>query len=247
MFALPFFFQDENFQKEDNIILSVDTMKHVIQVLRMRVGEKLVLCNGRGSAATSQIIEVTKKHCKVNVLDVHKQDLNKHGLHLYVAFTKNSSRNEWLLEKAVELGVKSITALITDHSERDKYKKERWEQIIISAMLQSQQLYLPQFEPPIALKKCLSAIPSEHIKLIAHCNENFIKTHISSIDITQKNVSIFIGPEGDFSNNEILLLLENNFLGVNLCLQRLRTETAAIAVCSHYNLSQKNEIEKYQI
>ena len=144
MSSLAFFYHQCTFSNNASLQLSEESSKHIVQVLRMKEGEQIRLNNGDGQSAEATIINADKKKCTVQVNQVHQFSKPNYGLHLGVGFTKNASRNEWLLEKATELGVSSITPIIATRTEREKFRIDRWQNILISAMLQSQQYYLPQ-------------------------------------------------------------------------------------------------------
>lgn len=239
MAQLPHFYHNADFVLGVSCTLNEESAKHIVQVLRMRAGDKLVLCNGLGDKAVGQIDQSSKKHCSVLIESLEHIDANKYRLHLAVAFTKNTSRNEWVLEKACELGVQSIIPIVADRSERIQFKAERWNNILVSAMLQSQQVYLPILHQPLKLDQILKQWASLPLKIIAHCEEHFMRTPIDQIvQQTQESIAL-IGPEGDFSPEEITQAYASGFKGVSLCPQRLRTETAALAICSFFNLRSK--------
>jgi len=150
-------------------------------------------------------------------------------VHLAVAPTKMNDRYEWFLEKATEIGIDSITPIICDHSERKVIKPERFEKIIQSAMKQSLQCYLPKLNPVLTFKEFMKhEIPGQ--KLIAHC-EALKRQSFKSKILAKNDVTILIGPEGDFSVKEIEMALQHDYIPVTLGETRLRTETAAIAAC----------------
>jgi len=236
MSGLAFFYHNSEFTSNSTLQLSEETAKHVVQVLRMREGEKIALNNGQGQSAEATIISAEKKRCSVQINEVHQFSKAAFGLHLCVAFTKNASRNEWLLEKATELGVSSITPIISARTEREKFRIDRWQNILISAMLQSQQYYLPQLNEATKFEHILNNHDNTEQKLIAHCEAALERTPIAQLIAPKKNTVILIGPEGDFTTDEIKLASQHQFEGTILCTQRLRTETAAMAVCAHFNL-----------
>ena len=141
-----------------------------------------------------------------------------------------NDRFEWFLEKATEIGIAEITPIICDHSERKIIKTDRFDKIILSAMKQSLQYYLPKLNEPISFKDFIKQQKNEGFNLIAHCEETDKKS-LKEILKPNENVTILIGPEGDFSEKEINLALENNYIPVTLGNTRLRTETAAVVAC----------------
>jgi 16S rRNA (uracil1498-N3)-methyltransferase len=236
MAHLPFFYQDTVLQKGASLSLNEETAKHVVQVLRKKIGDQVIINNGKGDTAVVTLMEVTKKKCSVLINEVNHYPQAQFGLHLCVAFTKNTSRNEWLLEKACELGVMSIRPIISQRTEREKYREDRWQNILISAMMQSQQYYLPRLYPATKLEQIFEEHTATEQKLIAHCEADFERTAITAALTAQKNTVMLIGPEGDFSPEEIQMSMQKGFKGIILCTQRLRTETAAMSVCAYFNL-----------
>jgi 16S rRNA (uracil1498-N3)-methyltransferase len=206
----------------------------------MQAGEKLQLTDGKGSVADVTITDAGKKKCTVNVDSITKHQPPVTRLHLAIAFTKNTSRNEWLLEKATELGVSSIIPLSVTRSERERAKYERWNGILISAMLQSQQYYLPHLSEALSLKDLITKYDVAQ-KLIGHCITSSPRAAIAKALQPRKETLILIGPEGDFTKEEVTLCEQNGFTGISLASQRLRTETAAMAVCAYFN-SINNEV-----
>jgi 16S rRNA (uracil1498-N3)-methyltransferase len=163
-------------------------------------------------------------------VSLEKQDPMSYRLHLAVAPTKLNDRYEWFLEKATEIGVTEITPIICDHSERKVINHERYNKIIQSAMKQSLKAYLPILHEAITLKNFLSQEHSEEIKCIAHC-ENIDKQSLKSVVKKNKDTLILIGPEGDFSINEINRAIALKIIPITLGNSRLRTETAAVLAC----------------
>jgi 16S rRNA (uracil1498-N3)-methyltransferase len=203
--------------------------KHVIKVLRKKEGDILHVTNGLGLLFITEIKLASDSRCQVNIISFEQQESPKFKLHLAVAPTKMNERYEWFLEKATEIGIDEITPLICEHSERKIIKIDRFQKIIESAMKQSLHCYLPKLNEPITFN---DFIKKEQIsqKFIAHCEEIDKKSLKKEL---QKNhdVTILIGPEGDFSVKEIQLALDNNYIPVSLGNSRLRTETAAIVAC----------------
>ncbi|MBS1773501.1 MAG: 16S rRNA (uracil(1498)-N(3))-methyltransferase [Bacteroidetes bacterium] len=234
MASLPFFFHEEPVTPGAETWLDEDTSKHVGQVLRMQVGEPLLLTDGKGVEADAVISSVAKKKCSVVINKLIKHDKPQPQLHLAIAFTKNTSRNEWLLEKATELGVSSIIPLSVSRSERERIRADRWRSILISAMLQSQQYWLPDLADLTTLDKLQSLVNVDQ-KFVAHCIASKQRHNLSSVMKKGKDSMILIGPEGDFTEEEVNWCEANSFVGVSIANQRLRTETAAMAVCAYFN------------
>ncbi len=203
--------------------------KHIIKVLRKKDTDILFVTNGLGFLFKTEITLASDSKCTVKIISFEKQKPLPYQLHLAVAPTKMNDRFEWFLEKATEIGITEITPIICDHSERKQIKTERFDKILLSAMKQSNQLYLPKLNEPLAFKDFIK-IKNEDLKLIAHCEENDKKS-LKNVLKPNGNITILIGPEGDFSLKEIQLALDHNYIPVSLGTTRLRTETAAIVAC----------------
>lgn len=235
MGPLPIFFHEGVLAAGAQLSLAEDTARHVVQVLRMQQGEHIQLTDGNGIAAICTITETAKKKCNILVQEITVHQPLPNALHLAVAFTKNTSRNEWLLEKATELGVRSIIPLLAARTEREKTRHDRWRNILISAMLQSQQYHLPQLQEAMPVAKAMELCSHVPQKLIAHCMDG--KTKLPMVQAMQpgKETLILIGPEGDFTDDEVTLAEAQGCVAVSLGTQRLRTETAAMSVCAYFN------------
>lgn len=203
--------------------------KHINKVLRKKEGDILFVTNGLGVLFKTEISVASDSKCTVKILSFEQQRSSKYQLHLAVAPTKMNDRYEWFLEKATEIGVQEITPIICDHSERKVIKTERFDKILLSAMKQSNQLFLPILNEPITFKELMKKSVSGQ-KFIAHCEETNKKTLKEAI-VKDSDCIILIGPEGDFSSKEIEIALENNYNPISLGHTRLRTETAAIVAC----------------
>lgn len=203
--------------------------RHISKVLRKKEGDPIHLTDGKGNLYHGVIGVSSPKSCQVLLEKVEAQPSRRYSLHMAVAPTKNNDRYEWFLEKATEIGIDEITPIICDHSERKVVKTDRMEKILQSAMKQSLNCYLPVLHPPVTFSEFMAG---EHpaSRFIAHCydTERFdLKRRIQPDCPTL----LLIGPEGDFSEEEVALALENEFLPVSLSDNRLRTETAAIVGC----------------
>ncbi len=208
--------------------------KHIVKVLRKLEGSILHITNGKGFLFICEIILASEKKCVVKINESQFTEARNFRIHMVVAPTKMNDRYEWFLEKAAEIGVDEITPIICDHSERKIIKTERFDKILISAMKQSNQMYLPVLNEPIKLTDFLSKEISGQ-KFIAHCEETDKVELKDRIEI-QQNYTLLIGPEGDFSTNEINKALASGYLPVALGNTRLRTETAAIVGCHTFAL-----------
>lgn len=203
--------------------------RHIIKVLRKKDSDILHVTNGLGLLFETEITLASDNKCIVEVRAIKKTPEPKFRLHLAVAPTKMNDRFEWFLEKATEIGIQEITPVFCDRSERKVINPERFEKIILSAMKQSNETYLPKLNEAISFKEFIKQ-KKEGLQLIAHCEETDKKS-LKEILKPNEDIIILIGPEGDFSDKEITLALENNFQPVTLGNTRLRTETAAVVAC----------------
>jgi len=227
--ALPFFYESTVAKSSSLFELSEETSKHCIQVLRMRSGELLQLTNGKGGLYTARIAHEDKKHCTVTIESEQQFSATVKKTSLAVSLLKNASRFEWFLEKATEIGVTEIIPLICTRTEHTRFRFDRMQQILISAMLQSQQSWLPALHEPVKFNTLIQHHASTQ-KLIAHCEED-VKIPIQSISLSD-SVLMLIGPEGDFTPAEIESALAHSYQPVSMGNTRLRTETAAIVAAT---------------
>mgnify|MGYP000791233915 FL=1 len=196
----------------------------------MTEGDEILLTDGKGFFYKAAISRAHPKHCEVSILESWRQPaLWNSRIHVAVAPTKNMDRMEWFAEKATEIGIDAITCLHCRFSERKEVKTSRLEKILISAMKQSQKATLPQLEGMTDFKTFVGR-PFKGRKFIAHC-EDGKKTLLKRAYHPGEDVLVLIGPEGDFSPEEIHLALENGFEPISLGESRLRTETAALVAC----------------
>ncbi len=225
---LPYFYDSSVAAVNTNLILNEGVSKHCVQVLRMKEGDKLQLTNGKGGLFTASITKEDKKHCSVIVEEATFQPQPDKNICIAISLLKNAARWEWFLEKAVEMGIQQIIPLLCERTEKQHYKEERLHNIVVSAMLQSRQLWLPQLDRPTSLHEVINSSHSFSQKFIAYCREDNNKLSLQKIAQNQTNVQILIGPEGDFTEKEIAAALQNNYQPVSLGSTRLRTETAGV-------------------
>lgn len=228
----PFFYDERPAGAGEERALSEETARHVAQVLRMGPGQELILADGLGTLAACRISESGKKRVSVRVLDLERVPEPAVSLQLAIAFTRNTARNEWILEKATELGVRRITPLITARSNKERIRPERWTAILVSAMLQSRQAWLPLLDVPTALEGVVAQAAGQ--RLIAHCLEDGRRTGIVKALKPGLDTQLLIGPEGDFDPSEVSLAIAAGAQAISLGPNRLRTETAAIAAISQF-------------
>lgn len=226
---MQLFYNPEITNETKQFSFTKEESKHIVKVLRKSVGDTLLLTNGKGWLFKAQIVTADIKHCVVEIISKTLQNKRNYNLHLAVAPTKMNDRYEWFLEKATEIGIDSITPIICDHSERKFIKQERLEKILQSAMKQSLQCYLPKLNQAIPFKEFIKQEFLGQL-FIAHCEKSNRKSLKKELQLKQ-DITILIGPEGDFSVKEIEMAIQNKFISVTLGTSRLRTETAAIVAC----------------
>jgi 16S rRNA (uracil1498-N3)-methyltransferase len=243
------------------IVLDEDTSKHVVQVLRMKPGEQLQLTDGKGNLLTARIVDDHKKKCLVRIGSIVHHPAREKKVTLAISLLKNANRLEWLLEKVTEIGVTEIIPLICERTEKQHFRQDRMQHILVSAMLQSQQVWLPVLSMPAPFAEVVGRAGrlSESAgqlnansgntaggagdvagkagygqKYIAHCLETE-RTSLADVagrsDAAESSI-ILIGPEGDFSPKEVELALRHGFLPVTLGETRLRTETAGMVAAT---------------
>lgn len=209
--------------------LSEEESRHAVRVLRMNQGDELYLTDGKGTMHKARISESNIKHCKVSIVETYSQyEKRPYQITMAVAPTKNNDRLEWFAEKATEVGIDTIIPVLCAHSERKVLNAERLRKVVTSAVKQSLKAYMPEVQELTPFKKLVSTA-FDGVKLIAYCEDGpqgrlLIKDYVKAED----NVLILIGPEGDFSPEEIELAFANGFKPVGLGKSRLRTETAAL-------------------
>ncbi len=226
--ALPFFYKEDLVASSTDVVLDEAASKHIVQVLRMQNGEQLQLTNGRRDLFTCEIIADNRKKCEVKVIQRSRIPDPGSKITIAISLVKNSSRFEWFLEKATEIGVTEIIPLVCTRTEKTAFKFDRMKSILVSAMLQSQQCWLPVLHEPAKFNELIKSSAHQQ-KFIAHCMDD-AKRNLT--DLNNESLSskiILIGPEGDFTPDEIELALQNQFNAVTLGDTRLRTETAGIA------------------
>ena len=232
--ALPFFYLESFDASQQLITLNEETSKHVVQVLRMKEGESLQLTDGKGNLLLAKITDAHKKHCTVQVQSTSYKPQAARKITIAISLVKNANRFEWFLEKATEIGVAEIIPLLCERTERQHFRFDRMKGILVSAMLQSQQTWLPVLQEPVKFETALrQTSPSDGIlKLIAHCEETE-KNPFSNFQIDQfSNCIILIGPEGDFTTTEINQAIAAEYKPVVLGETRLRTETAGVVAAA---------------
>lgn len=231
--GLPFFYIESYSTADENISLNEDTSKHVAQVLRMREGELLLLTDGKGSTIKAAITDANRKKCVVKVISRTLQQRTAAGKIIAISPLKNSTRFEWFLEKATEIGITRFIPLLCARTEKQYLKLERIRSILISAMLQSQQSWLPDFEPAIKFPAFIENYNQPANKFIAHCEDEAGKVFLPQRTADKiLDTIVLIGPEGDFTKVEIDMAANNSFMPVTFGETRLRTETAGLVAAT---------------
>jgi 16S rRNA (uracil1498-N3)-methyltransferase len=227
--ALPYFYIDS--LEAQVLTLDEDTSKHVIQVLRKKAGDEVLLTNGRGVKATATITDDNRKRCGVRLIHQEREEEPQPRVCIAISLVKNSARFEWFLEKATEIGVREIIPLLCERTEKEKFRYDRLNNILISAMLQSQQCWLPVLHEPVNYTAAIDRTDYAH-KFIAHCLPESKQSLAQRSSGLNGSSIIFIGPEGDFSEGEIATALQKGAQPVSLGTTRLRTETAGMVAAA---------------
>lgn len=228
---LPFFLKENIDAAGKQIIFNEEASKHIVQVLRMKRGELLQVTDGKGHLLTAEIVNNHKKNCEVKIIDSIFKASSLKKISIAISLLKNAGRFEWFLEKVTEIGVREIIPLICERTEKQHFRYERMKGICTSAMLQSQQVWLPDLHHPI---KFISLFENLHHqqKFIAHCADQEKRNLVDMIEDNIQSQIILIGPEGDFTHDEIELAILHHCLPVILGETRLRTETAGIVAAA---------------
>ena len=213
--------------------LSEEESGHCVRVLRYSIGDEILITDGKGTTYTARITNPHPKHCDFEIVSREKQEPHHHfHLHIAVAPTKNIERLEWAIEKCVEIGVDEITPLLCRFSERKQLRTDRLEKIILSAAKQSLTPYLPVLHDLTPYDEFISRQKEDVStqKFIAHCYKE--DKRVLKDEVEQgRDVLVMIGPEGDFSEQEVADALASGFVPVSLGNSRLRTETAGVVAC----------------
>lgn len=227
-FSMPIFYTPHIIENPE---LPEEEARHALRVLRLREGNEVLLTDGKGFFYKATLRSTHPKHCEVNILEQYRAaPLWNFYLHIAVAPTKNTDRMEWFCEKATEIGINAITFLKCRFSERNEINTSRLEKVLAAAMKQSGKATLPVLSHGIMNFSSFVRQPFEGDTFMAHCRENYPPL-LARACSPGRNVLILIGPEGDFSPEEINEAAGQGFRPVSLGESRLRTETAALAAC----------------
>jgi 16S rRNA (uracil1498-N3)-methyltransferase len=230
---IPFFYNQQLTSTTKQLVLDEATSRHVAQVLRMQAGEPIHITNGTGLKGMARIAVAHKKSTEIHIENIAVTPKPAQQITIAISPLKNAARYEWFLEKATEIGVAAIYPILCSRTERQHFRTDRMQTIITSAMLQSQQTWMPVLHQPIKYSLALGELAQHPAqKLIAHCELDSKKMPIQQIAIPNNNKIILIGPEGDFTPAEIADAISNDFVAVSLGSTRLRTETAGIVAAT---------------
>lgn len=206
--------------------LSEEEAHHGIRVLRLKEGQEVGITDGKGQIFSGRFIPYTGKHARVEIHEIPAIEKKRtHRVVMAVAPLKSNDRFEWFLEKATELGVAEIIPILCEHGERSKYNKERWQRVMLAAVKQSLNPWLPVLHEPLKFSDFIKS--NGRKTFLAHCAPGE-KKNLSEVLGNESQICICIGPEGDFSSSEIKESLQNGYVPVSLGELRLRTETAAL-------------------
>lgn len=227
----PYFYFAHLATMSDEFLLNENSSRHIVQVLRMQTGEDLRLTDGRGLSVLVKILEANKKKCIVRIIDKQKREPPKRSVSIALCLLKNVSRFEWFLEKATELGVSEIIPLKSARTEKQQFRMDRMKNILESALIQSQQVWMPVLHEPQNINTWITNATADQ-KFIAHCEDGEKRKLTAIVEKNSSSQLIMIGPEGDFTDDEIKLALTHQFIAVELGQNRLRSETAAVAAAA---------------
>jgi 16S rRNA (uracil1498-N3)-methyltransferase len=215
----------------DSYTLDENESKHIIRVLRMKRGAGVRLIDGKGNLYEGIIDNPDQKHCTLSITGIIRNfEKRNYNIHIAISPLKNPERFEWFIEKSVEIGIDEITPLICRNTEKQSIKKERINNLIISAMKQSLKAGRTILNEPVTFNEFITG-EADCKRMIAHCNDSFSRLKISDVCSANDNVQILIGPEGDFSEEEIIKATGKGYKNIHLGSSRLRTETAGVAAC----------------
>ena len=230
---------------EENDELPFAEVTHALRVLRLQEGDEMFLMDGKGTFYRAQVSMATNHRCFYNILEKLPQEKTWNGnIHVAVAPTKNADRMEWFVEKATEVGFDEVSLIHTKFTERKIMKVTRLAAIITSAVKQSRKPFMPWINTMVDFKTFMEQ-PREGRKYICHCYNEFPKkdffTELKDNVSPDEDITVLIGPEGDFSVDEVALAIKNGYESVTLGQSRLRTETAALMAVTYANLAKRKE------
>lgn len=228
--SAPFFFIEQSFHAGQLLVLPEESSRHMIQVLRMESGEEVRLTDGAGGVCRAVITDPHKKRCTVRIDDVFYHPSPEKKVCVAISPLKNSHRFEWFLEKATEIGISEILPIICHRTEKLQLRMDRLRGILVSAMLQSQQVWLPALREPQPFAGAIASREEEN-RWIAYCDEQTVRVSLP-VNSSPGSSIILIGPEGDFTPEEAAYAMEKGYTAVTLGNNRLRTETAGMVAAT---------------
>jgi len=224
--------------QQDFVILDENESGHAVRVLRMSAGDKAILLDGKGHIYSVVVDEHHPKRCRLKITNTEFHPAKGIQLHIGIAPVKMNDRMEWFLEKATELGISKITPLLCSHSERKNINEDRFQKVIIAAMKQSMNTRLPELEPLISFSDFIIKYSGGYI---AHCMNDHSRLGITGMQPENGTIRVLIGPEGDFTAQEVENANKAGYKGLSLGESRLRTETAGLMVCAGVRLMNESD------
>ena len=232
------FYSNEINEINKEIFLKDQEHRHLVKSLRYDINEKVIVTDGKGNRYETKLVLKQKNESKLKIINKLSDNTKKIELHIAISPTKKTSRFEWFLEKVTEIGISSISPIICEHSEKKSLNIIRAKRILISSMKQSLQTYLPKIHEPIDFNTFIDNLSKGSINLIATNKIDFNPNPYSDF-AGRRNTVIMIGPEGGFSEKELVIAKNAKFTAVSLGDNRLRTETAGVACAMLHNLTKK--------
>ncbi len=234
---MDIFYSENLLDSSEEIIFSPNESKHIIRVLRKNIGDKITVTNGKGLEWIGLISSIDIKHARAKKSSITLKSRPDSTIHVGISPTKNSSRLDWFIEKVSEIGVNEITPIICNNSIRKSLNKDRCQKIMISAIKQSRQLFIPKLNPIISFTDFIELDHSDSELYIAHCHE-MKKNEIHQLENINNKITVMIGPEGDFSIKELESVMIKGGRSISLGSNRLRTETAGILAVNNFFIQQ---------
>ena len=233
---LPLFYFDKENEGRDPITLDEDASRHIVQVLRMKKSERLQLTDGKGRILTAAIVDDHKKKVVVKVQESSYKEQGGRMITIAISLLKNANRFEWFLEKATEIGISEIIPMTCERTERQHFRMDRMQNILVSAMLQSQQCWMPQLRKPVPFVQVVESATQPQ-KFIAHCIEEEKRNLANFMNGSLQEQIMLVGPEGDFTQQEVRMAIDHHFIAVGLGENRLRAETAGVVAATLMKLN----------
>lgn len=228
---------------ENHFFLDADESRHCVKVLRKQEGDTITVVDGKGNFYHARITDANPRQCAFSVEERRAEEVKNFQIHIAIAPTKNADRLEWFIEKAVEMGIDEVSLLICENAERKKLKTDRLERKAVSAMKQSLKATLPAIHQPVPFTEFIQQARPEQQKFVAFVSDA-PTPHLFHAAPPASQYIVLIGPEGDFTPEEIRLSRQQGYQSVSLGQSRLRTETAGIVACQTLHLLHEKEVRK---